>query len=179
MCDFSYKYNTTAHKWGYFSGGSGYVMSRKAVSVFVEEVLAGHVNTSTCPIEEDGGNEDWIIGLCLDQVNIYPGDGRDLMHKERFFPFTPQSHLIARRSKFWYWERKYYNSDEGLNYVSNYSVSFHYITPRYEYLMYYFTYLHRVYGIKRRYPPLPKKRNFSDVVKMLELERTNSSYRGY
>ncbi|XP_031633124.1 glycoprotein-N-acetylgalactosamine 3-beta-galactosyltransferase 1-like [Contarinia nasturtii] len=173
---FGYKYNTSDHKWGYFSGGSGYVLSRKDVRIFVEQLLT---NKSLCPIDEENVAEDWTISECLDNGNVYAGDSRDLLRRERFFPFQPSQHLFPYRGKYWYWERKYYNNDDGLDCCSNYTIAFHYIPAKYMYHLYYLTYIHRVFGTKHHFPPLQKKRNFQQVVEILNLERFNSSYRGY
>lgn len=174
-CNFRHKFNTS-HKWGYFSGGSGYVLSRKAVQVFVEKILT---NKSLCSIDTDDRTEDTEISTCFDKVNVYAGDGRDLIKRERFLPFSPADHLFADRGSWWYWQRKYYNTDEGLDCCSNYTISFHYIGPRHQYTLYYLTYLHKIYGIARQFPAPPKKRNMTEVIKILNLERFNSSYRGY
>lgn len=173
---FSHKFNTSAHKWGYFSGGSGYVMSRKAVKIFVEKLLT---NNTLCPIYTDKRIEDWAIAACFDNANVYAGDSRDLINRDRFLPFKPQYHLFNHRSKWWYWQRKYYNSEEGFKCCSNYSISFHYIPPKHQYTLYYLTYMQRIYGVKRQFPPPPEKRNLTEVVRILNLERFNSSHRGY
>lgn len=144
--------------------------------MFVEKLLT---NNSLCPVNSDKRVEDWDISVCFDKVNVYAGDGRDLIKRERFLPFTPEYHLFNHRGKWWYWDRKYYNTEEGLTCCSNYSISFHYIEPKSQYTLYYLTYMHKIYGVKRRFAPSPQKRNFTEVVNILNLERINSSYRGY
>lgn len=172
-----YKFNTTEHKWGYFSGGSGYVLSRKAVQVFVDKLLT---NDSLCSTSTDEGAEDWQITTCLDQADIYAGDSRDLVQRERFLPFDPERHLFGYpKPSFWYWQRKYYWSDDGLDCCSNYTAAFHYIDAKYMYTLYYLTYLLKTYGIQTRFAPPPEKYHFSDVIKRLERERSNASFRGY
>lgn len=151
-------------------------MSRKAVRIFVERLLT---NTTLCPVDDDERVEDWDISVCFDNVNVYAGDGRDLIKRERFLPFSPEHHLFMVPGKWWYFDRKYYFTDEGLDCCSNYTISFHYISPKNMYSLYYLTYMHKAYGIKYRFPPPPKKYNFSKVIETLELERLNKSYRGY
>lgn len=94
---FGYKFNTTEHKRGYFGGGSGYVMSRQSVRIFAEKVLTNPkffnkdpAHKNPCHIETDSQNEDWTMSLCLDQFNVYAGDSRDLLKRDRFFPFWPE-----------------------------------------------------------------------------------------
>lgn len=153
------------------------MLSRKAVRVFVEQLLT---NKTLCPVDTDERTEDYDISVCFDKVNVYAGDSRDQLKRERFLPFWPEGHLFGYPDPtYWYWQRKYYNTDEGLDCCSNYTNSFHYISPKYMYTLYYITYLHKTYGIQRQFPPPPKRYNFSKVIKTLELERLNSSYRGY
>lgn len=153
------------------------MLSRKAVRVFVEELLK---NPSLCPIHTDERTEDWDISVCFDKVNIYPGDGRDILKRERFLPFEPERHLFNTRDpKFWYWKRKYYNTNEGLDCCSNYSISFHYIGPKYMYTMYYLIYQLNTYGIQLHHPQPPAYCDMQRVIQKLEQERTNITYRGY
>lgn len=182
-----HKFNTSVHKRGYYSGGSGYVMSHETVRVFVEKVLTNREfyrkddsDPNECHIETDDKTEDWHISNCLDYYNVYAGDSRDLIRRDRFLPFTPEQHLFGNPSqKYWYWERKYYFNDEGLDCCSNYSVAFHYISGQYQYAMYYLVYRLQPFGIRRRYPPPPKKKNFADVAQILDEETVNKSLRGY
>lgn len=66
---------------------------------------------------------------------------------------------------------------EGLNCCSNYTISFHYVSARNMYTMYFLTYRLKPYGIKLRHPPPPEKRRFGDVIGALELDRDSQSYR--
>lgn len=81
---FGHKFNSSDHKRGYFSGGSGYVMSRQTVRAFVERVLTNPLlfnkdTANPCHVETDARNEDWTIAKCLDNYNVYAGDSRDLL----------------------------------------------------------------------------------------------------
>lgn len=160
----------------------GYVLSKNALRTFVEKVLK---NKKLCPqIAKDKLSEDWNVPLCLEKLNVYAGDGRDLLKRERFFVYKPESNLFAKadpwyKNRLYYFKRMYHLKDWTANdCCSNYSISFHYIFPRYMYTLYYFSYILKPYGIKFRYP-LPPKLIFSDVVRTLQMERRNVSYRGY
>lgn len=146
---FGYKFNISVHKWGYFSGGAGYVMSWSTIRTFVERVLVArrffeddetHKNNiydGRCHLETDERIEDVEITTCLDHFNVYAGDGRDLVKRERFHMWQPEFNLLtAPNFEQWYWTRKYYWSDEGLDCCSNYSISFHYIQAKNKYTMY-------------------------------------------
>lgn len=170
---FGHKFNTSDHKNGYFSGGSGYVMSNKAVRLFAEQILT---NKSMCKVDRDNTAEDWEAAKCFEKVGVLAGDGRDLIKRERFLPFIPEHHLFNKPGKWWYWERKYYQTDEGLDCCSNYAIAYHYIGPKYMYRMYYLIYHLMTYGNIHRFPPPPKKLNFSHVAYILEQQRVNSTY---
>lgn len=183
---FGYKFKTIRHKWGYFSGGSGYAMSRNSVRTFVEKVLVNqtfyHEKSwkTGCHIETDKRIEDWDITVCLDYFNVYPGDGRDVLKRERFLMFQPEKHLWAKPDMTnWYWMRKYYWTKEGLDCCSNYTIAFHYIQNYYQYTMYYLTYRLNPYGVIRRFPPPPPVYNFTQVANVLEQEAINKTLRGF
>lgn len=156
----------------------GYVLSKTALEQFVEKALT---NKTLCPqIVKDKLSEDYNLPKCLAKLNIFAGDSRDWVKRGRFFVAWPQWHLFPNKSKSsWYWKRKYYWSEEGLNCCSNYSVSFHYIKPRYLYTMYFLTYELKPYGFNYQHPQLPEKLNFNEVIRILEMERINDTYRGY
>ena len=91
---------------GYFAGGAGYVLSRESLRRFVVD---GITNSSICQAS-DGGDEDvnmgelaqswaacklcWFAGACMRKLNVTHGDSRDEQKRKRFFPFSPQDHLI-------------------------------------------------------------------------------------
>lgn len=185
---FGYKANSTEHLRGYMAGGSGYVMSRKTVRIFVEKVLtnseffhtANASHSSLCHIETDARNEDWEMSLCLDPYNVYGGDSRDLLKRIRFIPDLPIDSLFGHpKPDSWYWQRQYYYNDEGLDCCSNYSISCHRVKPDYLYTLYYLTYKLQIYGVQRRFPPLPQKKLFSEVTRILDEERRNATLRGF
>lgn len=158
------------HKLGYFSGGAGYVMSKRALQKFVLEAIP---DKKKCRQTEDGP-EDWELGICMYNIGVYPGDGRDQFKREKFFPFHPEMHLFAWPSP-WYWSRIYYPTDEGLDCCSNYTISFHYIHPDVMYMMEYVIFYLQAYGLRHVYDPMPQKKNFTTVVQTLlaEVNTTN------
>lgn len=156
------------------------MLSKIALKTFVEKLLT---NKTLCPrIVRDKLSEDFSLPICLAKMNIVAGDSRDWFKRDRFFVNPPELHLFQREKNYktdWYWKRKYYWSDDGLNSCSNYTVSFHYVKPNFMYRLHYFTYHMKPYGINFRYPPLTKQFNFANVMRTLEMERLNTSYRGY
>lgn len=162
-----FKYNK---ELGHFSGGAGYVMSKKALKKFVTEALPDPLKCR--PTDE--GAEDWELGICMHNVGVYPGDARDRFKHETFFPFQPGAHLFPLDID-WYWKRQYYPDDEGLDCCSNLTISFHYVPPDEMYLMDYLAYNLQAYGVRHRYEPMPEKTNFTAVVKALLAEISDSN----
>lgn len=166
---FGHRFQTKVHKYGYFSGGSGYVMSNAAVRLFTEKILT---NSSFCRVSKDTGSEDFNMGECLDLAGVYPGDSRDPLKRDRFLPFVPVQHLFPSRDpKFWYWSYNYYKTPEGLDCCSNYTISTHYIKPKLMYTLYFLTYHLHLFGVKRAFPPYQRHLKFSDIVRAAENDK--------
>ncbi|KAL5019849.1 hypothetical protein ScPMuIL_002741 [Solemya velum] len=77
---------------GYMSGGAGYVMSRKALRMFIEEGI-NHKDESICPT--DGQDEDVNVGRCLEAIGVPPYTTTDRLMKETFHPAGPLGHLTG------------------------------------------------------------------------------------
>lgn len=154
-------------KLGYFSGGSGYVISRAALKKFVTEALT---DKNKCH-QGDDGREDLLISRCMNNVGAYPGDARDKFQRETFFPSRPDVHLFST-SNSWYFKHLYYSNDEGLDCCSNYTISFHSLQPPMMYWLDYLVFNVRAYGVRHVYDPLPQAKNFTIVVQKL-LAETN------
>lgn len=69
---------------GYNSGGAGYVISKLAVKLLVENRT---LHPSEC--QADGGFEDVEIGRCLAKFGIYPQDEMDSTKKQIFHSENP------------------------------------------------------------------------------------------
>ncbi|XP_076326717.1 glycoprotein-N-acetylgalactosamine 3-beta-galactosyltransferase 1-like [Tachypleus tridentatus] len=138
-------------KQGYMSGGAGYVLSKEALSQFVERALRDKSNCRG----DSGGSEDVEIGKCLEGVGVQAGDSRDSLGRGRFFPFVPEHHLIPGHvpKNFWYWKWIYYPAEEGMNCCSDTAISFHYVSPNMMYVMEYLIYHLRPYGLHTRLLP--------------------------
>ncbi|XP_034097879.2 glycoprotein-N-acetylgalactosamine 3-beta-galactosyltransferase 1-like [Drosophila albomicans] len=158
-------------KQGYFSGGSGYVLSKEALRRFVVE---GIPNPKMC-LPGTVVNEDVEIGKCMANLNVTAGDSRDWNGRGRMFPFVPEHHLIPGKDRtFWYWKYIYYPTDDGLDCCSDNAVAFHYVSPGMMYVMDYLIYHLKPYGIVREPHRLPHKLNVGEFMPAPTYDLLNS-----
>ncbi|KAH8400591.1 hypothetical protein KR222_007554 [Zaprionus bogoriensis] len=152
---FNYKlFNVEQKNASYMSGGSGYVLSREALRMFVH----GLNDSSKCRQQDDSA-EDVEAGLCLYNVGVPAGDSRDSRLRNRFFPLAPFSLLLSHYNgmDFWLFKYTYYNLRACRDCLSDYPVAFHYIAPDELYVFDYFSYRHNLYGRRPLLEHLPAK----------------------
>ncbi|XP_022654420.1 glycoprotein-N-acetylgalactosamine 3-beta-galactosyltransferase 1-like [Varroa destructor] len=139
-------------KQGYMSGGAGYVMSKEAVRRFIEFGIRS--NQTKCRRDHNGA-EDVELGKCLADVGVDAGDSRDAGGRGRFFPLTPEAHLIPGHMPpdFWFWNYTYYPMKSGMECCSDTAISFHYVSPNMMYVMEYLLYHLRPYGVEHYIAP--------------------------
>ncbi|XP_061182117.1 glycoprotein-N-acetylgalactosamine 3-beta-galactosyltransferase 1-like [Saccostrea echinata] len=137
---FGHKFKVIVEQ-GYFSGGAGYILSRNALEKFVTEGLS---DSAKC--RQDGGAEDAEIGKCMQHLGIKAGDSLDIYGKETFHPFNPSAHLRGLYPQ-WFYNNAASYPKKGLECCSDYSISFHYMSPPDMYVMDYLIYHLRPYGI--------------------------------
>ncbi|XP_077534709.1 glycoprotein-N-acetylgalactosamine 3-beta-galactosyltransferase 1-like [Haemaphysalis longicornis] len=140
---FGYPYRVHV-KGGYVSGGSGYVLSREALRLVVEE---GLTLQGRCRADSRGA-EDIELARCLSPIGIQPDDTRDALGRHRFLPVRLESFLVpgVLRPEFWLWRYSRHPIRPGPNCCSDTAASFHYIKPRRMYIYEFFVYHVRVVG---------------------------------
>ncbi|KAM7356653.1 uncharacterized protein ACRADG_002308 [Cochliomyia hominivorax] len=143
-------------KQGYMSGGAGYVLSREALKKFA---LEAYDNPITCP--ETYQAEDVQLGLCLQNIGVIAGDSRDEEGNERFLPL-PVEYLIPEDKTWWYKNYSYYPQKENASCCSSSVITFHYIKPEQFYVLDYFLYNLRIFGISNNFQ-IPKKLPLTEV----------------
>ncbi|CAF0818163.1 unnamed protein product [Brachionus calyciflorus] len=104
------------------SGGAGYVLSKKTLSLFGENMLK---NGSFC---RNTGSEDTDLASCLEKLNVTKGRTEDNLGRERFHPYDIKDNF---EGKFydWLYEQSINPIKSGANSSSSSSISFHYMSP--------------------------------------------------
>ncbi|CAF2622327.1 unnamed protein product [Rotaria sp. Silwood2] len=130
---FGYNFKVHVPK-GYHSGGAAYVLSRESLRRFY-----GAHNDSTSNCRKDGGSEDVEIANCLRTKGVYPGKSVDKQNRELFHPLPFIDHF---RGSFPDWLATYAENPPQGNYncCSDQTISFHYVKPEEQYLMYFLLY---------------------------------------
>ena len=106
---------------GYMSGGAGYCLSKEALRRFGEKS-----RDSLC--SQDGGDEDVRFGECMFKLGVKAGISTDKFGRSRFHCFDPETHLSGRYPK-WYPAFDDNGGQKGQDSISDYAISFHYVTP--------------------------------------------------
>ncbi|XP_014663957.1 PREDICTED: glycoprotein-N-acetylgalactosamine 3-beta-galactosyltransferase 1-like [Priapulus caudatus] len=143
--------NFAVTEQGYMSGGSGYVLSKEALRMMIEE---GIDNYNVC--HEDGGAEDVEMGQCMENLGVEAGDSRDEHGEETFFPFLPEHHLNIHQvgdPDFWFISMSWYPHKKGLSCCSSKAVSFHYVTRPMMYTLEYLIYHLHPHGYHYKWSP--------------------------
>ncbi|KAL3832304.1 hypothetical protein ACJMK2_023958 [Sinanodonta woodiana] len=132
----------TIVKQGYFSGGAGYVLSKEALRRFATVARNG---SSFC--RQDGGSEDAEIGHCMERLGVKAGNSTDRLGRSRFHCFKPETHLHGGYPN-WYYQYDANGARMGVDSISDYAITFHYVSPKEMYDLEFFVYHLRPYGIQ-------------------------------
>jgi glycoprotein-N-acetylgalactosamine 3-beta-galactosyltransferase len=125
-------------KQGYFSGGAGYILSKQALTRLAERPKG------LC--HDDDGYEDAEMGRCMELLGVRTGDSRDRLGRTRFHCFTPKMHIHGGYPD-WYYQYDQRGGRKGIESISDYAISFHYVSPEDMYNLEFYVYHLRPYGI--------------------------------
>nr|CDS29439.1 glycoprotein N acetylgalactosamine [Hymenolepis microstoma] len=133
-------------KTSYPSGGAGYVISRGALNIIAKGILEGVEACRSRNIPEDHA-----FGICADALGVLIIDSLDEHDLDCFHPFRPlyiiDKELIDKNP--WIHTYNYHPMKTGSDCCSDHTVSFHYISPDWMYMMEYLIYHLYPYGIAR------------------------------
>lgn len=130
----------TIVKQGYYSGGGGYVLSKEALKRFAEKGR----DSSIC--RQDGGAEDAEFGKCMERLGVRTVNTTDAMGRSRFHCFDPETHLFGGYPN-WYFNYDANGARQGTESVSDYAITFHYVTPQKMQALEFYIYHLSAYGI--------------------------------
>ncbi|CAG2165153.1 unnamed protein product [Oppiella nova] len=132
----------------FFTGGPGYIFSAEAVNRLVTSF---ETKRKYCDISEEKGPDDVYFAACLEGSGTVMGDDRDSLGEPRFFHFAPDAwlnpHDTVYHKKAWLKNYATYNYSAGMQCCSSSTVSFHYVTPDYMYVLEFLLYKLKVQGI--------------------------------
>ncbi|XP_067671690.1 glycoprotein-N-acetylgalactosamine 3-beta-galactosyltransferase 1-B-like [Haliotis asinina] len=126
-------------KQGYYSGGGGYVLSKEALRRYGEK---GKDPKLCLP---DGGSEDVQFGRCMENLGVRTVNTTDALGRSRFHCFDPETHVLGRFPE-WYYKYDANGAKKGADSVSDYAISFHYVSPQKMYFLEFYVYHLRPYG---------------------------------
>lgn len=140
---FGHRYKMPDISKGYMAGGS-YILSRKALEIFVEQIIPNDVCRS-----EYCGDEDLEMGRCLQNSTVFM-DTRDEYNQKRFFPIGIEAHFKPEiDSTLWYFQINFYAfiGQGSLECCSDKIIAMHYIKPSEMYYLEYLIYHVYPFGI--------------------------------
>ncbi|XP_046555624.1 glycoprotein-N-acetylgalactosamine 3-beta-galactosyltransferase 1-like [Haliotis rubra] len=127
-------------KQGFYSGGGGYVLSKEALRRYGEK---GH-DPKLC--RHDGGAEDVEFGRCMENLGVRTVNTTDALGRSRFHCFRPEAHVVGHYPE-WFYKYDANGAKKGIESISDYAITFHYVPPQKMYDLEFYIYHLRPYGI--------------------------------
>ncbi|XP_068241284.1 glycoprotein-N-acetylgalactosamine 3-beta-galactosyltransferase 1-like [Palaemon carinicauda] len=157
----------------YLAGGSGYVLSKRALMIYGNLTYNNESLCEKSPI----GPEDVTLGKCMTNSGILLGDTRDEMGRHRFFQNPPQDYIKGIWQK-WYPKTMYYKYGKGIKSLSETAVSFHSLKDySLLYTLEFFIYKLQIFGVDGRFkgPPVAPYPPDIEAIPEKGLERLEES----
>ncbi|KAK7008583.1 glycoprotein-N-acetylgalactosamine 3-beta-galactosyltransferase 1 [Biomphalaria glabrata] len=126
----------------FYSGGSGYVMSKESLRVLNEVGYAKKL------CDEDGEFEDLRMSKCMKLMGVPTVNTVDDQGRNRFNCLAMYAHLVGLYPP-WYYELDINGAKKGKDSISNYAISFHYNHHQEMYIIDFVLYNLQTYGITR------------------------------
>ncbi|KAJ8024440.1 Glycoprotein-N-acetylgalactosamine 3-beta-galactosyltransferase 1 [Holothuria leucospilota] len=124
----------------YMQGGAGYVLSRKAVELLVEKSFKSKFYAR---IMKWNPAEDVMISMLLYEEGVEEGYSRDGIH-ETFHAVAPEEAIVPTMDP--YAAHNFYTVKQGPECCSDYTISFHHVTPDTMHWLEYMVYHLRPFG---------------------------------
>ncbi|XP_045197871.2 glycoprotein-N-acetylgalactosamine 3-beta-galactosyltransferase 1-like isoform X2 [Mercenaria mercenaria] len=110
---------------GYFSGGSGFVVSKEALRRFGQTGS----DSNYCR-NQHGVAGDANFGRCMQNLGVKIGNSTDKYGRNRFHCFDPEMHLRGNYPA-WYYTYDANGARSGTESMSKYAISFHYVAKQF------------------------------------------------
>ncbi|XP_053609242.1 glycoprotein-N-acetylgalactosamine 3-beta-galactosyltransferase 1-like [Plodia interpunctella] len=128
------------------SSRAGIVLSREALTRLIVETVQGRKRCYADPMSVD----DEQMARCLSLIGVKAVDTRDPYQRGRLFPDNPHNLLIPKIDHDWYWTN-IHRGKTGRGCCSEQAVTFHYVPSSLMYVLEYFIYHLRPFGISYNY----------------------------
>ncbi|KAK7479158.1 hypothetical protein BaRGS_00029599, partial [Batillaria attramentaria] len=109
-------------------------------------VKQGYYSREPSVCRQDGGAEDAEFGKCMERLGVLTANTTDALGRSRFHCFDPETHLFGGYPG-WYYNYDANGARKGTESVSDYAITFHYVSPQKMQALEFYIYHLSPYGI--------------------------------
>uniref|UniRef100_A0A0N5C556 N-acetylgalactosaminide beta-1,3-galactosyltransferase n=1 Tax=Strongyloides papillosus TaxID=174720 RepID=A0A0N5C556_STREA len=163
------------NKEGYIQGGGGDVLSKVDLQILVNY---GFQNDSLCGIG-NGDSGDVELGKCLSNIGIKIGETRDFQSRLTFLPGTPDAFTGVDKNQIFnsFQKLSYYKINRGIESLSEYLISLHYLSGHNMYIIEYLMYHANVFGRQSSfYRNITRSRISDNMLKSLVYRKLKKNF---